>query len=152
VSLSIAEVLALIPQRAPFRFIDELLSIDQATALGSYRFRPDEYFYAGHFPDNPVTPGVILIETMCQTALVAHGVYLLADEVSRDELARATAFFTDSAVEFSRPVRPGETVRVHARKEYWRRRKLRSEVRMTLEDGTLVASGYVAGVEVVKDG
>jgi 3-hydroxyacyl-[acyl-carrier-protein] dehydratase len=86
VSLSIPEVLELVPQRHPFRFIDELVSIDRDTAVGRYRFREDEYFYAGHFPGNPVTPGVILIETMCQIALVAHGVYLLADEVERAEL------------------------------------------------------------------
>jgi 3-hydroxyacyl-[acyl-carrier-protein] dehydratase len=152
VSLSIPEVLALIPQQRPFRFIDELLSIDADTAVGRYRFREDESFYVGHFPGNPITPGVILIETMCQTALVAHGVFLLADEVGRAELERATAFFTDSAVEFARPVRPGEAVQVHARKEYWRRRKLRSRVELTLDDGTPVASGYVAGVEVVRGG
>jgi 3-hydroxyacyl-[acyl-carrier-protein] dehydratase len=148
VKLSLSQVLELIPQQRPFRFIDSLLSMDSESAVGAYRFREDEYFYAGHFPGNPITPGVILIETMCQTGLVAHGLYLLAHVLGWDELKRARVLFTDSEVEFSHPVLPGQSVRVTAQKVFWRKRKLKSAVTMTLEDGTIVASGYVAGVEV----
>jgi 3-hydroxyacyl-[acyl-carrier-protein] dehydratase len=147
VTLTIPEVLELIPQRRPFRFIDNLLSIDAEHVVGTYRFREDEYFYAGHFPGRPVTPGVILIETMCQIALVAHGMYLLASELGVEQLRQAKVFFTDTEVEFSTPVLPGQTVRVTTKRLYWRRRKLKSAVSMTLEDGTIVASGYVAGME-----
>jgi 3-hydroxyacyl-[acyl-carrier-protein] dehydratase len=119
--------------------------------VGEYTFRPDEWFYAGHFPGDPVTPGVILLEAMCQTGLVALGIYLLGLEVPRDEVARTVTLFTDSRVEFERVVRPGETVRVEADRVFWRRRKLQSSVRLTLADGTPVAAGTVSGMGVIRE-
>src|ERR1019366_8514488 len=135
------EVLALVPQQRPFRFIDRLVRVDERGAVGEYTFRQDESFYAGHFPGHPVTPGVILLETMCQTGLVALGIYLLGLEVPKDEVQRTLTLFTESLVEFERVVRPGDTVRVTAEKVYWRRRKLKSNVTLTLADGTPVAKG-----------
>jgi 3-hydroxyacyl-[acyl-carrier-protein] dehydratase len=150
--LTAADVLELLPQKPPFRFLDRLIELDEQRASGEYTYRPDEFFYKGHFPGNPVTPGVILIETMCQTGLVAFGIYLLGLEVPRDEVARTVTLFTDSEVEFERIVRPGETVRVAATKVFWRRRKLKSSVVLTLADGTPVAKGTVAGMGVRRDG
>lgn len=146
------EVLELLPQKRPFRFLDRLVELDDTHAIGEYTFRDDETFYAGHFPGDPVTPGVILLETMCQTGLVALGIYLLGLEVPRDEVAKTVTLFTDSQVEFERIVRPGETVRVTAEKVFWRRRKLKSNVTLTLADGTSVARGVVAGMGVVRHG
>jgi len=48
------EVLQLVPQQEPFRFIDEIISLDDEQIVGAYRFRKDEYFYRGHFPGNPL--------------------------------------------------------------------------------------------------
>ena len=145
------EVLALVPQRRPFRFVDRLLHIDETRAVGEYTFRPDESFYAGHFPDDPVTPGVILLEAMCQTGLVALGIYLLALEAPREEVARTVTLFTDSEAEFERVVRPGDTIRITAERLFWRRRKLKSRVEVTLADGAPVARGVVAGMGVRRD-
>ena len=44
------EVLQLVPQQEPFRFIDEIISLDDEQIVGAYRFRENEYFYRGHFP------------------------------------------------------------------------------------------------------
>jgi 3-hydroxyacyl-[acyl-carrier-protein] dehydratase len=148
--LTADEVLALIPQAKPFRFIDRLVELTDSRAVGEYTFRADESFYAGHFPGNPVTPGVILTETMCQTGLVALGIYLLGLELPKEEVAKTVTLFTESQVEFEAVVRPLQTVRVTAEKVFWRRRKLKSDVVLTLADGTPVARGTVAGMGVSR--
>jgi 3-hydroxyacyl-[acyl-carrier-protein] dehydratase len=151
-ALSAEAVLALLPQQPPFRFLDRLLELDDAHAVGEYTFRAHESFYAGHFPGDPVTPGVILLETMCQTGLVALGIYLLGLEQPRDEVARTVTLFTDAQVEFERVVRPGDMVRVLAEKLLWRRKKLTSKVILQLGDGTVVARATVSGMGVPRHG
>jgi 3-hydroxyacyl-[acyl-carrier-protein] dehydratase len=145
------EVLALVPQQKPFRFIDRLVHIDADGAVGEYTFKQDESFYEGHFPGDPVTPGVILLETMCQTGVVALGIYLLGLEVPKEEVAKNTTLFTESVAEFEHVVRPGDTVRVTAKKVFWRRKKLKSDVVLTLADGTPVAKATVAGLGVTRE-
>jgi 3-hydroxyacyl-[acyl-carrier-protein] dehydratase len=143
------EVLAALPQQEPFRFVDEILEIDEEHIVGSYRFRPEADFYRGHFPGNPVTPGVILIESMAQVGIVALGLYLLTLESEADK-DKITTLFTDTSVDFNGIVKPGDRVTISARKTFFRRRKLRSQAEMTLDDGSVVCSGSVSGMGVFR--
>ena len=150
VALSPAEVLARVPQQEPFRFIDDITELDDEHIVASYRFREDADFYRGHFPGNPITPGVILVETMAQAGVVALGLYLCALERSPEELEKLITVFTDANVEFSGTVSPGERVTTVGRKTFFRRLKLRSEVEMKLDDGTVVCSGVLSGIGIPK--
>lgn len=147
-----AEVLALVPQQEPFRFIDEILELDSDRIVSRYTFRPQADFYRGHFPGNPITPGVLLIEAMAQTGVVALGIYLVGSERGKDEVRRVLTVFTDVTAEFSGVVKPGDTVTIEAKKLFFRRMKLRSEVAMKKADGTLVASATLAGVGIAAAG
>lgn len=138
-------LLALVPQQRPFRFIDEIVEVSDEHIVGRYRFRSDEFFYAGHFPNNPITPGVILIETLAQTGVVAFGLHLASLIDGAKDLVTV---FTETNVEFSGFVRPGDQVTVQARKVYFRRMKLKVQAEMKLEDGTVVCSGELAGMGV----
>ena len=144
------EVLAAIPQQEPFRFIDEILELDEDHIVSRYRFRPESDFYRGHFPGNPVTPGVILIESMAQAGIVALGIYLVSCEEGGYDPEKMMTLFTDASVDFGGIVKPGDRVTVECRKVFWRRRKLRAEAEMKLDDGTVVCSGNVSGMGVSR--
>jgi len=144
------QLLALIPQQEPFRFVDEILSVDDERIEATYTWRPDAEFYRGHFPGNPVTPGVLLVESLAQAGVVAHGIYLILQQTTRAEAEKLVTVFTDAQVEFSGIVRPGDRVLLSGRKRFFRRRTLRSEVEMRLEDGRVVCSGVLSGMGVPR--
>jgi 3-hydroxyacyl-[acyl-carrier-protein] dehydratase len=146
--LTPAQVLELLPQQPPFRFVDEILEVDAQRIRGRYTFRHDEPFYAGHFPGNPITPGVILLESMCQVGVVSLGIYLFALERSIEETRAWTTLFVEAESEFFKAVLPGETVTISGERVYWRRNKLRSRIEMYGADGTLVAQTTASGLGV----
>ena len=147
--LSPDEALERVPQREPFRFVDEILELDAKRVLGGYRWRPDADFYRGHFPGQPITPGVLLVESMAQTGVVPLALYLLHEELG-DEAGSFRPLFTEAQVEFRGVVRPGERVAIETRRVFWRHRKLRVESEMRLEDGTSVCWGQLAGMAVAS--
>lgn len=67
------EVLAAIPQRPPFLFVDKILSREGNTITTQRTLRDDEYFFQGHFPGNPIMPGVLLCEACFQTGAILMG-------------------------------------------------------------------------------
>ncbi len=149
--LSAGEVLAAIPHGAPFRFVEDILEIDDDHIVASCRFDAEADFYRGHFPGNPITPGVLLLEAMAQAGVVAHGIYLMgrpALESGRELLT----LFTQAEAEFLGIVRPGERVVVNARRLTFRHRLLRSKVSMRREDGSVVCEATLTGMGVAKPG
>lgn len=142
-------ILELLPQRPPFRFVDELLEIDREHLLCKYTFREEEFFYPGHFPGEPITPGVILIEAMAQ-GVALHAMYLLSLDLTSAEVERHRALLADAQVEFRKPVFPRQTVYVRADVVAWRFKKLRSKVELRDESNQVVASGVVSGMGVVR--
>jgi 3-hydroxyacyl-[acyl-carrier-protein] dehydratase len=142
-------VLEAVPHRPPFRFIDNIHELDENRIVGSYCFRKDESFYAGHFPGRPVTPGVILVEAMAQVGVVALGLYLAMLDGREGAGSLTTLFTLAEGVEFKGMVRPGERVVTVGQKIYFRRGTLKSRVVMTREDGEEVCAGVLAGMGVV---
>ena len=122
------KIILLLPYQEPFLFVDELNTISNEGITGSYTFKKDEYFYKGHFKDNPITPGVILTECMAQIGVVCLGIYMLKDEIS--EHNKPQIALTSSQVDFFLPIFPGETVTVVSEKEVFRFNKLKCKVKM----------------------
>ncbi|MEW6335499.1 MAG: beta-hydroxyacyl-ACP dehydratase [Thermodesulfobacteriota bacterium] len=145
-------VLSMVPQQHPFRFIDDILTLDEERIVGVYRFRDDEYFYRGHFPGLPITPGVILIETMAQTGVVAFGLYLslLPGAKQKGIEDPVTLFTLAENVEFTGVVSPGERVTITGKKVYFRGNQLKVNISMAGPDGTEVCSGTLAGKGVPR--
>lgn len=148
------QILYNVPQQHPFRFIDKILELDDEHIVGAYRFREDEYFYRGHFPGRPITPGVILIETMAQTGVVAFGLYLnmmrgrTSIEATKDLI---TLFTLIEGVEFTGMVQPGERVIIRGQKMHFRMGNLKSKVIMERENGEAVSSGTLAGMGIPSE-
>jgi 3-hydroxyacyl-[acyl-carrier-protein] dehydratase len=146
--LSGQEILKLLPQQNPFRFVDEIIHVDENAIEGKYRFKNDEYFYRGHFLDNPVTPGVILTECMAQIGLVCFGIYIIGNPKI---LMYTIPVFSESQMIFLKIVRPGELVTVKASKIYWRRNKLKCKVNMYSEQEDTIAEGTLSGMFIQRE-
>lgn len=133
-------ILSKLPYQKPFLFVDELLQIDEDGVKGTFTFDEKLEFYTGHFKDNPITPGVILIETMAQIGLVCLGIYLTLDE----DFSKIA--FSSSEVEFLKPVYPNEKVTVISEKVYFRFGKLKCKVRMLNSQNEEVCNGTLSGI------
>jgi len=147
------EVLELVPQQAPFRFIDTIYnSVEDNNISCSYTFKHDEDFYKGHFPGNPVTPGVILIEAAAQMSVVAHGIWLVAKDCeTKEQISEYTTFFSGiDTAEFLKPVLPGERVTVHGKLLVWKRKRIKHEVTMKNSNGEVVMTCVLGGFGVKK--
>jgi 3-hydroxyacyl-[acyl-carrier-protein] dehydratase len=143
------DILALLPYKSSFRFVDKILALDDDGVKGEYTLRADAFFYQDHFVGNPVTPGVIVTEIMAQIGLVTLGIYLMVkgekDEgVVMDE--NSFPLLTSTNVEFFKMVLPGEKVSVVSKKQYFRFGKLKCSVEMHNEASELIAKGIFSGI------
>lgn len=137
--MTLEELLQQIPVQAPFRFVDALSAAGPDHAAGSYRFREDAAFYAGHFPGHPVTPGVVLTECMGQIGAMPIALLQMAAAGLDDHLP----VLAHADVELFLPVFPGDHVTVRGALIYFRKGVLKCKVDMH-RDGDLVAAGTVS--------
>jgi len=139
------EIIEQLPYSAPFLFVDAITSVSAESIQGEFTYHKDLDFYKGHFKHKPVTPGVILIETMAQIGLACFGIYLLKD---MDGNAEKIVNFglTTAMVDFLHPVFPGEKVTVKANKRYFRFGKLKCGVQMWNENNRVVCEGDISGM------
>jgi 3-hydroxyacyl-[acyl-carrier-protein] dehydratase len=144
--MDLNNLISQLPYNTPFLFVDELLHADENGITGTYTFDRELDFYKGHFKDNPVTPGVILTETMAQIGMVCLGIYLLGNELKKDTVIA----FTSADMQFLKPVYPGEKVTVTSHKTFFRFGKLKCDVVMKNEAGDDVCKGIVAGMITTK--
>jgi 3-hydroxyacyl-[acyl-carrier-protein] dehydratase len=113
----IREILRLLPHRYPFVMIDRIIDMrGDEHAIGIKNVTFNEPQFLGHFPDNPVMPGVLLIEGMAQTAGV-----LCLRQMALSEKSKAMYFLTIDKAKFRKPAVPGDTLEYHVDKIAQRR-------------------------------
>jgi 3-hydroxyacyl-[acyl-carrier-protein] dehydratase len=113
--LSVEEIMAIIPHRPPFLLVDRILEIDERHAIGVKQVTINEPFFAGHFPGNPIMPGVLQVEALAQVGAIA----LLSQPAYRGKIV---LFARIENVRFRKPVTPGDTLRLEVQLERMRGR------------------------------
>jgi 3-hydroxyacyl-[acyl-carrier-protein] dehydratase len=111
--IEIGQIMEMIPHRYPFLMIDRVIeTVPDSNATAIKNVTMDEPFFQGHFPAHPVMPGVLIIESMAQTAAVLV-VYTLGEK-SEGKLVYFTSIET---ARFRKPVTPGDSLHIHVKKE-----------------------------------
>ncbi len=110
--LDIGRIMHAIPHRYPFLLIDRVVDlVPNVSAIGIKNVSINENFFAGHFPNHPVMPGVLVIEAMAQTAAV-----LVVETLGPDSAGKLVYFMSIEGAKFRRPVVPGDQLRIHVSK------------------------------------
>jgi len=105
-TLNQEEIKEYIPHREPFLFIDELTDIEKLKkATGVKTFTQNDDFFRGHFPEQPVVPGVILVEMMAQTAAA-----LIAYSIKEETFDKIVYLMNIDNTKFRKPVFPNEKI------------------------------------------
>lgn len=138
------DIINLLPYTEPFLFVDGLTMISDELISGHYTLKQNEYFYKGHFKNEPLTPGVILTEIMAQIGVVCLGIYLMKDNLSNNFMPQIA--LTSSQIDFFLPVYPNEKVTVVSEKEVFRFNKLKCKVKMLNEKEEIVCRGRISGM------
>tara|TARA_B100001093_G_C26001784_1_gene665989 strand:- start:71 stop:505 length:435 start_codon:yes stop_codon:yes gene_type:complete len=106
--LNIEDIKKLIPHRKPFLFIEELRVIEKGKIGESFRtFEETEYFFEGHFPNNPIVPGVVIVEAMAQTA----GVVVSENLTNNND--QSVLFMSINKAKFRKPVLPNYKIKFY---------------------------------------
>ncbi len=114
----IEDIMKMLPHRYPFLLVDRLeVEIPGEKGVGIKNVTMNEEFFQGHFPGNPVMPGVLQIEAMAQTA----GAVVISSHEDYADQKRSVLFMSIDGVKFRKPVKPGDQLRMHVEKVRERR-------------------------------
>lgn len=140
-TVDIGRIVQMIPHRYPFLLIDRVVELrPNESAIGIKNVSINEQFFQGHFPGMPVMPGVLIVESMAQTAAV-----LVVHTLGAEFEGKKVYFMSIDRARFRKPVVPGDRMEVHVRKEQnrgpvW---KFSAESKV---DGKLVAEATFAAM------
>ena len=110
---NIDEIMKMLPHRYPFLLVDRLeVEEPGIKGVGLKNLTMNELFFQGHFPNNPIMPGVLQIEAMAQTA----GCVVMSADENYAEKKRSVLFMSIDGVKFRKPVRPGDQLKMHVEK------------------------------------
>jgi 3-hydroxyacyl-[acyl-carrier-protein] dehydratase len=149
VKLDRDEVMALLPHRPPFLLVDEVEEVEPGVLCVATRtLLADDFWFAGHFPGNPVMPGVLIVEALAQTATLAAasaaaegGATDAAPDAAAGSLSGKVGLFAGiDKVRFKRVCKPGDTLRLEAEIIAVHGPVGRAKVKATV-DGQLVCRG-----------
>ena len=104
------EIYRRIPHRPPFLFIDKIIEITETGARAALAIRPDFSFFEGHYPGNPIMPGVLLCESVFQTGAIFLADHLKSESLNDDSVTPVLSRIRDAR--FKRMVKPGDEVEI----------------------------------------
>ena len=138
--MDIEDILEAIPHRYPFLMIDRAVDVvPDERATGIKNVSINESYFHGHFPRRPVMPGVLIIESMAQTAAV-----LVVATLGPAMAGKLVYFMSLDDCRFRRPVVPGDRVFVHVTKKQRRRNVWKFAARAVVDDRTVAEATYSA--------
>ena len=138
--VDIARIMQAIPHRYPFLMIDRVVEVVRdRSAIGIKNVSVNESFFAGHFPNHPVMPGVLIIESMAQTAAV-----LVVETLGPDAAGKVVYFMSIEGAKFRRPVVPGDQLRIHVTKERNRGNVWKFHAVARVDDTSVAEATYAA--------
>jgi 3-hydroxyacyl-[acyl-carrier-protein] dehydratase len=109
-SLTMEEIHRRIPHRPPFLFIDKIIEINDDSAKASLFVKPDFPFFKGHYPENPIMPGVLLCESVFQTGAIFLADYLSNQSLTDENVTPVLSRIRDAR--FKRMVLPGDDIEI----------------------------------------
>lgn len=141
VSVDIQRILEMIPHRYPFLLIDKVVDITVGeSATGIKNVTMNEPQFTGHFPQQPIMPGVLIVESMAQTAAI-----LVVQTLGADAEGKLVYFMSIDNARFRKPVVPGDVMRIHVTKKQSRGPVWKFESQVTV-DGQVVAEATIAAM------